>query len=96
MTTATIRFGDMAASHKAQEHFAHTSSGTIVKKQDTERTLAERRGHEEWTQGIEQAWQGHLDTLQECVCQLLVKNQQLRMALTTADGPQRRAERGDR
>ncbi len=38
---------------------------------------------------IEEAWQGHLETLQQQVCELLLKNQQLRMALITANAPER-------
>jgi hypothetical protein len=37
---------------------------------------------------IEEAWQGHLATLQQCVCELLLKNQQLRMALIAANEPE--------
>jgi hypothetical protein len=50
--------------------------------------LIEGRGHEEWTRGLEEDWQSHLETLQKCVCELLLKNQQLRMALT-ANEPER-------
>jgi hypothetical protein len=50
--------------------------------------LIERRGHEEWKRGLEEDWQSHLETLQKCVCELLLKNQQLRMALT-ANEPER-------
>jgi hypothetical protein len=32
-------------------------------------------------QSIDETWQGHLETLQQYVCELLAKNQQLRMAL---------------
>lgn len=88
MTTATIRIGDMVAPQRRQEHFAQMNSGAIAQKQTTERALGDRHGHEEWTQGIEQAWRGHLESLQECLCELLLKNQQLRMALTEVNGPQ--------
>ena len=30
-------------------------------------------------------WQSHFERLQQCVCDLLLKNQQLRMALMAAD-----------
>jgi hypothetical protein len=90
MTTATIRIGDVVAPQGRQEHFARTNSGIIAQEHSTERTLAERHGHEKWTHGIEEAWQGHLETLQQCVCELLRKNHQLRMALTMGNGPERK------
>lgn len=89
MTTATIRIVDPADSQKRQEHFARTNSGAIAQKQSTERAHIEMHGHEEWTQRIEEAWQGHIETLQQCVCELLHKNHQLRMALTAVNEPER-------
>ncbi len=84
MTTVTIRIGDVMAIQRRQEHFAQMNSGVIA----PERALIERHGHEEWTQRIEAAWQGHLETLQQYVCELLLKNQQLRMALMEANEPE--------
>jgi len=87
MTTATIGIGDVMASQRHQEHFAHAAPG-VVSEQSKDGALSERRGHEEWTQRLEEAWQGHLDTLQQCVCELLHKNQQLRMPLMAANDPE--------
>ena len=87
MTTATISLGNVTATQRRQEHFAQTSSGTIAYEQRPERALIERHGHEEWKQRLDEAWQGHLETLQQCVCELLVKNQRLRMAMMSADEP---------
>ena len=87
MTTVTIHLGDVIATQRRQEHFAQTSSGTIAYEQRTERALVERHGHEEWMQSIDETWQGHLETLQQYVCELLAKNQQLRMALMSANDP---------
>lgn len=86
MTTVTIRIGDVMAIQRRREHFAQTNSGAITPEQSTERAFIERHGHEEWKQRIEASWQGHLETLQQCVCELLLKNQQLRMALMAANG----------
>jgi hypothetical protein len=88
MSTVTIRIGNVMASQMRQEHFAHSNSGAIALKQATERVLTERHAHEEWMRRIEEAWQGHLATLQQCVCELLLKNQQLRMALKAANEPE--------
>ncbi len=87
MTTVTIRIGDVMAAQMRQEHLAQANSGAIALEQSTERALTERRGHEEWMQRVDEAWQGHLETLQQYVCELLLKNQQLRMALTAANEP---------
>ncbi len=87
MTTATIGIGDVMASQRHQEHFAHAAPG-VVREQSKDGAVSEKHGHEEWTHRLEEAWQGHLDTLQQCVCELLHKNQQLRMALMAANGPE--------
>ena len=89
MTTATIGVGDVEASQRRQEHFAQTNSEAVTPEQNTERAHIESRGHEEWAQRIEEAWQGHIETLQQYLCELLVKNQQLRMALMAANEPER-------
>lgn len=92
MTTATIGIGDVIASQRHQEHFAHTAPGVHGCAQSKDEAHSEMHGHEEWTQRLEEAWQGHLNTLQQCVCELLHKNQQLRMALTAANGQEQRRE----
>ncbi len=89
MTTATFRRGDVMATQNRQELFAQTNSGAISPEQWTKRSLTERHGHEEWKQRIEEDWQNNLETLQQYVCELLRKNQQLRMALRAADEPER-------
>ncbi|MGA3032456.1 MAG: hypothetical protein ABSD70_04200 [Terracidiphilus sp.] len=90
MTNATIRTGDVTASQKRQEHFAHANSGATVAERSTQRAHIEINGRDEWSQGIEEAWQHHLETLQQCVRELLHKNQQLRMALMAANEPERK------
>lgn len=91
MTTATIGIGDVLASQSRQEYFAQAASG-VVREKSRDGDLCAKHGHEEWTQRLEEAWQGHLDTLQQCVCELLHKNQQLRMALMAVNGPEQRRE----
>jgi hypothetical protein len=77
------------ATQKRQQHFAQTTSRVISFEQSMKMALTERRGHEEWKHGLEEDWQSHMETLQKYVCELLLKNQQLRMALT-ANEPERR------
>lgn len=88
MTSATIRIGDVMAAQRRQEHFAQTNSGAIALEQSTERALTEKPAHEELMQRIEEAWQGHLETLQQYMCELLLANQQLRMALKAVNEPE--------
>jgi hypothetical protein len=57
MATATTRIGDVVALQRRQEHFVEMGSAAIVQKQSAERMVSEKHGHEEWAQGIEQAWQ---------------------------------------
>lgn len=89
MTTVTIRLGDLIAARRRQEQFSQTNSTNIAYEQRPGRALIERHGHEEWKQRIDETWQGHLETLQQYVCELLAKNQQLRMALMSANEPER-------
>jgi|SRR5579863_1530166 hypothetical protein len=67
------------ATQKREQHFARMTSRVISVEQRMKKELIERRGHEEWTRGLEEDWQSHLETLQKCVCELLLKNRQLRM-----------------
>jgi len=89
MTTATFRTRDVMATQKRQELLPQTNSGAISPEQRTTRPLTEIHGHEEWKQRIEDDWQNHLESLQQSICELLRKNQQLRMALLTANEPER-------
>jgi hypothetical protein len=87
MSTATIRIGSVMARQMRSEHFAQSNPGAIALKQTTERELPGGHAHEDWMRSVEEAWQGHLETLQQQVCELLLRNQQLRMALNAANEP---------
>jgi hypothetical protein len=89
MTTVTSRRGDVMAARNHQEHFAQAHSGIVSHEENTKRALIERSGHEEWKQRLEEDWQSHLETLQKYVCELLIKNQKLRTALSSANEPRR-------
>jgi hypothetical protein len=92
MKTVVVRIGDVMATQKRGEHFTQTTqtnSGVIPPEHCAKRALGEGNGHEEWTQRTEMDWQHHLETLQQCVCELLLKNQQLRMSLMAADERER-------
>jgi len=89
MTTVTIRRGDVMAARNHREHLAQTHSGIISPDESAKRALTERAGHEEWKQRLDEDWQSHLETLQKYVCELLIKNQKLRTALSSAYEPRR-------
>ena len=76
-----IRIGDVVATQKLQQHFAQTTLGIISSEQKTKRAPTRRRGYEEWRQVLEEYWQRQLETLQKYVREILLRNQQLRMAL---------------
>jgi hypothetical protein len=86
MKTVFIRIGDVMAAQKRQDYFVQTNGGAIAPGQ--KRSPNERHGHEEWKQRTEADWQSQLETLQQCVCELLLKNQQLRMELVAASEPE--------
>jgi hypothetical protein len=85
MATMTIGIEDRTTTQKRKEHFAHTESGVTAPEQSTKRALIEKHRHEEWKHRIEEDWQNHVETLQQYLRELLVKNQQLRIALTAAN-----------
>ena len=92
MKTVVIRIGDVMATQKRGEHstqITQANSGAILPEHGAKKALGERHGHDEWKQRTEADWQHHLETLQQCVCELLLKNQQLRMALVAAREPER-------
>jgi hypothetical protein len=75
MRAATIRIGDPIAPQR-QQHFGQADSGTIAREQNRGRSIIKNSGHREWAQRIDEAWQGHVETLHQCVRELLVMNQQ--------------------
>lgn len=40
-----------------------------------------------WHQDLEEEWEGRLSELQQCICELLIKNQQLRESLKSTANP---------
>lgn len=77
------------AIHKRQEQSAQALAGANFAQQGSNGELPEMHGHEVWKQRLEEDWQDHLETLQRYVCELLIKNQKLRMALMVAGEPER-------
>jgi hypothetical protein len=80
--------GDVKAAQNHLEpstEITQTNSGVISLEPGAKGAPSERRRHEEWEQRAEEDWQSHFERLQQCVCDLLLNNQQLKMALMTAD-----------
>jgi hypothetical protein len=53
------------------------------------RASTKRFRSEQWERRIEEDWQGHLETLRQCICQLLIGNQHLPIELMEANKPGR-------
>jgi hypothetical protein len=88
LTIATICVGDVMADQNRLEQFAQAAQRDNSLDERAKRTLDEKPRHEEWTQRLDEDWQDHLETLQKYVCELLVKNQRLRMALKAINQPE--------
>jgi hypothetical protein len=56
-------------------------------KERSKRALTKRVRNEEWERRIEKDWQGHLETLRQCISELLIGNQRPRMDPMKADKP---------
>jgi hypothetical protein len=92
MKTLIVRIGDATAAEKHGGHFGQitqTNSGAILPGRGAKMAQDERHGQEAWRQRMEEDWQRHFERLQQYVCDLLLKNQQLRMALMAADERER-------
>ena len=89
MTAAATRTGDVMATQKRQKRSNQVLAETTFAGQSSKAEAIEMHGQEVWKQRLEQDWQDHLETLQRYVCELLIKNQKLRMALMVAGEPER-------
>ncbi len=79
------------ATHQRQEPVAQTHAEVVVPlEQRSKNPSTERARHEQWERRIEEDWQMHLETLQQCICELLIKNQRLRMELMVAADTKRK------
>jgi hypothetical protein len=89
MTAAATRTGDVMATQKRQKRSNQVLAETTFAGQSSKAEAIEMHGQEVWKQRLEEDWQDHLETLQRYVCELLIKNQKLRMALMVAGEPER-------
>lgn len=89
MTSLNIRIGDVMATHPLQDRFAQARAGNLAPDQGSISASTERQLDERWEKRNEEDWQDRLETLQKCVCELLIKNQKLRMELSATIEPER-------
>ncbi len=90
MTAMTIRIAGAMATQQRQEPFTACSARTGSLEHGSTGSSAEMQRHEHWETRSDEERQGHIESLQQYVCELLIKNQQLRMALMTTIDPERR------
>jgi hypothetical protein len=76
------------AAQPYQEPFAHAHARTIEPMQRSRSASVAGLRHEQPHQGLEEEWHERLRSLQHCICELLIKNQQLRMALESTTNHQ--------
>jgi hypothetical protein len=72
-------FGEVMATQQCQDLHAYQLDAAIVS--EGQLLSANNAGH---LDAIPEEWQERLRNLQQCVCELLIKNQQLRMRLELA------------
>ena len=78
------------ATHQHQARAAQTLAeviGSSTKR--SKRASTKRVRNEQWERRIEEDWQGHLETLRQCISEILIGNRHPRMELMKADKPGR-------
>jgi hypothetical protein len=88
MTTMTICIGGVMAAQQYQEPFVQAHAGAIEPVQRLRGASVAGLRHEQPDQGPEEEWHERFRSLQRCICELLIKNQQLRMALESTTNHQ--------
>jgi hypothetical protein len=93
MTMMTICIGDVMSTEQRQKPFGKATVGSITPLQRLASRVTAGPQHEEPTRGPEE-WEDHSRSLQQWVCELLVKNQELRMALQSATAQDKERQDG--
>jgi hypothetical protein len=84
--------GDVMTTQQRQEPFGQAPTDTIASLQRLMSAPVSGLRHQQLDRGPggpEEQWQDHLRILQQWICELLFKNQQLRMSLEAALAPER-------
>jgi hypothetical protein len=73
-----------------QEHLTQSSPSNVARAQDLTSVSDAGWRQEKWDHRHEQEWEARLGNLEQCICELLIKNQKLRWLLES--GPNQRQE----
>jgi hypothetical protein len=84
----TTHFGDFMTDQQSQKPLVQSSSSDIELGHGLAGAPAAGRRQGEWERGQEKEWECRLRDLQYCICELLIKNQQLRWLLESATNRQ--------
>jgi hypothetical protein len=88
LATMTICNGGVMAAQQYQEPFTQAPAGSIEPVQRLRIASVAGLRCEQPYQGTEEEWHERWRSLQRCICELLIKNQQLRMALQSTTNHQ--------
>ena len=76
------------ASHQHQADAGQTLAEVVGSSTNRPKRASTKRFRgEQWERRIEKDWQGNLETLRQCISELLIGNQYPRMELMKADKP---------
>jgi hypothetical protein len=79
------------ATHQHEMPAAQTLAGVICSSaKRSKRASAKRVRNDQWERRIEEDWRRHLETLRQCICELLIGDQHLRMKPMVVDKPGRK------
>jgi len=82
-TTMTICIGDVMSTDQRQKPIGKANAGSITPGRRQSRYVDSESQRKELEAGQEE-WQDRLRSLEQWICELLIKNQQLRTALESA------------
>lgn len=88
MRIMTIDSGDVMADQQRQNPMTQSPLGSVESVQSMRSESAAGWQQQKWRQEQERAWEVHLRDLQQCICELLIKNQKLRDLLMSATNHQ--------
>jgi hypothetical protein len=87
-TLVAIRLGGFMTDQQRQQPLTQSSPSGIEPVQDLASASATGWRQEKCDQGQENEWEARLENLQQLICDLLIKNQQLRWLLEAATNHQ--------
>jgi hypothetical protein len=93
MTMMAICMGDVMNTEQREKPFGNTAEESTMPLQRMTSQVIAGPQYEEPARGPEE-WQDHLRSLQQWVCELLIKNQKLRMALESAMAQEKEKQNG--